>query len=229
MRRPTKVNSLKFLIDSGFSPNTIIDIGVQHKTAELISQFPGKKHILIEPVEEFKHAIRENYKSVDHEHLLVAAGDFDGKTTLHTRNIMGDESNITHATINQNSPLTWDKSREIDVRKLDTLIRDGNYELPFLLKIDVDGMEMAVLNGAVESLKQIDCVIIEASLATISAKVQFLRSSGFILWDIVDLCYYYDNLSQVDLIFISNTLHATDKLNPWSNFKFKPGTWVPFT
>ena len=41
----------------GFRPQTVIDVGVADGTFELYRAFPNAKHLLIEPLEEFKPAL----------------------------------------------------------------------------------------------------------------------------------------------------------------------------
>ena len=82
--------------------------------------------------------------------------------------------------------------------------KSRNCPKPYLLKLDVDGHELPILRGAEETLGNTSCVVIESPLCYLSERVSYLESKGFKLWDIVDLCYYCDNLHQVDLIFLSD-------------------------
>lgn len=87
------------------------------------------------------------------------------------------------------------------VRKLDTLLREYLLPRPYLLKIDVDGAELQILEGSQESLPRINVVVIEAGMRNFYERASFLVNHGFELFDIVDPCYYDDLLRQFDMIF----------------------------
>jgi hypothetical protein len=101
-----------------------------------------------------------------------------------------------------------DESREIEVKTVDSIYEDIHIEGPVLLKIDVDGIEVKVLQGA-KSILRNDCVVvIEASIADESPRfnrvVEYLSSYGYEVYDIVDPLYRQSDwhLWQVDLIFV---------------------------
>jgi hypothetical protein len=75
-----------------------------------------------------------------------------------------------------------------------------------ILKIDVDGGEIAVLRGS-SSLLALDTVLIieGALLDTADARfgqiIEFMRSSGYECFDIIELVYRFDDvLWQADLV-----------------------------
>jgi FkbM family methyltransferase len=224
MRIPSKQNSLEFLRNQGLSVGTIIDIGVQDQTKELIQVFPDLKHILFEPVEEYYPLIAQSYKSIDYDLIKCAVSNENGTAVLNVTSQDNERGFITHSQIGskENTPL----ARTVEKITLDSFFEKNNYPKPDLLKIDVDGHEIPILEGSVNSLNDCSCVVIEAPLAVLLQRMNFLTSRGFILWDIVDLAYYYDNLSQVDLIFLNKTEKNKANFNPWSNFEFKWDQWV---
>lgn len=224
MRIPSKLNSLQFLRSRGLSVATVIDIGVQTQTKELIQVFPDLKHILFEPVEEYYSIITQSYKSIDFDLIKSAVSNENGTAVLNVISQDNKSGFITHSHIGskENTPL----ARTVQTITLDSFFERNNYPKPYLLKIDVDGHEIPILEGSVNSLNDCSCVIIEAPLNVLPQRMNFLTSRGFVLWDIVDLAYYYDNLSQVDLIFINQTEKNKPDFNPWMNFDFKWDQWV---
>lgn len=224
-RTPTKRSSLKLLRQHGLRVGTIIDVGVQGETRELIETFPDKKHLLFEPVIENNEQIKKNYARIDYELINVAASDEDGGGLLEVHTHPGSGPNHTsrliepHDRITDNLPHLKDylqtvAQRSIAQAKLDTIIGRGSYEKPYLIKIDVDGNELKILDGASETLKDSSCVIIEAPLSDLFLRGNYLHNLGFVLWDIVDLGYYCDHLSYVDLIFLSPE-ERQRAFNPW--------------
>jgi len=232
-RRPTKIDALRFLLQNGFQPRTIIDVGVQHGTQELISLFPDQTHILIEPVEEYQETIQQNYAAIKEAVFIwAAASNKSGTGILAVTNILHqDDNTITHAYL---TPARGGVgTREVRLVTLDEVLAQRDYDKPYLLKVDVDGRELEVLQGATEMLRDTGCIIIEAPLQrplnALITRANFLESQGFILWDIVDLCYYYGNLSQVDLIFLSRELKREATFAPWEHYAFQPDAWVELT
>ena len=72
-----------------------------------------------------------------------------------------------------------------------------------MLKIDVDVAELEILEGSLETLPEVNVVVIEAGMRNFFERATFLVSNGFELFDIVDPCYYYDQLRQFDMIFVN--------------------------
>jgi len=101
-----------------------------------------------------------------------------------------------------------DESREIEVKTVDAIYEDMDIEGPVLLKIDVDGIEIKVLQGSKSILRKDCVVVIEASMADENPRfntvVEFLSSYGYAVYDIVDPLYRQSDwhLWQVDLIFV---------------------------
>jgi hypothetical protein len=96
------------------------------------------------------------------------------------------------------------------------------------MKIDVDGNELAVLNGAVQTLRSVDVVIIEAAVHhQFLDRLSFLMKHGFALVDIVDLCYYKDTLWQVDLVMVRQPLlNQYPALTPFSRSPFSAKDYI---
>jgi len=113
--------------------------------------------------------------------------------------------------------------------RLDTIMKEIDCVGPYLLKIDVDGHEIPILNGAKETFRDVSILIVEASVSTIRWKLDLVESSGFQLVDIVDLCYYHGVLSQVDLIFVKSEWVARCRdLVPWQSKAFAWSAWHRF-
>lgn len=221
-RQPTKRQSFALLKSMGLKVETVIDVGVEKSTPELIEAFPYAHHILIEPVEEFRSQIEVNYSSVSHTLVQAAASDRDGSVGIVTRS-QGDREDITHSSVDEKSRLN--SVRQI---KLDTLLDSLKPKPPYLVKIDVDGHERQVVSGAQKAIKNSACVVIEAPLNVLKERHDMLSDLGLKLWDITDLCYYYETLSQVDLIFINPVFMKAPELNPMVSRAFDWNEWKPY-
>jgi FkbM family methyltransferase len=222
-RLPKKENALRSLRKNGLDVGTILDVGVQHETLELKNTFPELKHFLFEPVEEYYEFIQSNYENLDHELVRGALSDKEGEDVLSITKMGADT--ITHSSLDGAFGGEVAERRVIKTITLDSFLQDRNCPKPYLLKLDVDGHELPILRGAQETLKSTSCVVIEAPLCYLSERVSYLESKGFHLWDIVDLCYYYGNLHQVDLIFLSAQEKQKAPFSPWQNFDFDWEQW----
>ena len=222
-RLPKKENALLGLRESGLDVGMIIDVGVKHETPELKKAFPDLKHFLFEPVEEYYELIRKNYEDLDYELVKAALSDKNGENLLAITK-MGSDT-ITHSSLDGALGGEVTENRIIKTMTLDGFLKGRNCPKPYLLKLDVDGHEMPILRGAEETLKDTSCVVIEAPLCYLPERVSYLESKGFHLWDIVDLCYYYGNLHQVDLIFLSDSEKKKAPFSPWENYEFDWAQW----
>ena len=115
-------------------------------------------------------------------------------------------------------------ARTVQKRRLDTLLAGMDFPTPYLLKVDVDGAELAVLDGAGDRLRDCSVICIESPLACLHERIGRLTAAGFRPYDIVDLCYYDEQLAQVDLVFVRADLFDACGLNLWAD-GFDLGKW----
>ena len=205
-RHPLKGDSFRLLREMGVPVKTVLDVGILTSTYELIKAYGDTHQILIEPIVEFEERIRANYDraGISYELVKVAASDRDGETQMSTKSVR-DGVQITHARMTEDTSEPGDY-RTVPMKKLDTLVSERSLDGPFLLKIDVDGAEMSVLKGAQETLKKCNIVCIETGIFTWFERAEFIRSQGFQLFDITDICYYDNQFVQADLIFVNTKM-----------------------
>ena len=199
-QRASKLNALFNLKNSGFNPAVVFDVGAQVGTPELYNAYPDAHHVFIEPVVECIPILNEIADKLHSARVInCAVSNVNGSTTLSVTPSRQYSSIDTKM---------GDESRQIDVKTVDSIYEDLHIEGPVLLKIDVDGVEIKVLQGS-KTILRLDCVVvIEASIADegprFNGVVEFLSSYGFSVYDIVDPLYRQKDwhLWQVDLIFI---------------------------
>ncbi len=199
-QRSGKLNALFNLKQSGFLPSVVFDVGAQVGTPELYSAFPDAHHVFIEPVTECLPVLNDIAGQLKSACVInCAVSNINGTTSL----------SVTPSRQYSSIDIKMgDETREIDVRTVDSIYEDLHIDGPILLKIDVDGIEIKVLQGSKSVLRH-DCVIvIEASIADdhprFNRVVEYLSSYGYEVYDIVDPLYRQSDwhLWQVDLIFI---------------------------
>lgn len=210
MRHPTKADSLERLKSMGLPIGAVIDVGVLSGTPDLMRAFPDKPHILFEPIAEWNETIEAAYANIPHELVNVAVSDKIGTATLELQSVVPGMK-VSHARLSD-VIRTGCTSRAVETSTLDALLESRAYEKPYLLKIDVDGAELAILKGATRTLQDCSAVIIEAGVANFAQRIRPLEAAGFDLFDVVDLCYYDDRLAQFDLVYVNAKLVAELKL-----------------
>jgi FkbM family methyltransferase len=195
----TQIRSLNF------APQTVIDVGAALGTFDLYETFPDAEHILIEPVVENEpYLIKICQKLKNASYLIAAATEQSGEIMLTVN------ANLIHssADFETHQPTAETDVRRIPAITLDQLCVERNLTPPYLLKIDVDGNEVDVLRGATRMLQQTEYVIIEVSLFNqIHKVIDFMRSQGFVIYDILDLAARPTDqaLWQADMAFVKES------------------------
>lgn len=228
---PVMKSRLQWLRSCGVDAMTVLDAGVQYGTPFLQEVWPEACHLLFEPIDQYYPSIKRAYSNQKWELFPVALSDTDGQSWQ--LGISADKSGkVTESRLSDTPcelteiPNLISCSKVARVR-LDSVMADRQDPQPYLLKLDVDGHEISVLNGAVETMAKCSIVIVEAAIHTIGAKIAILEGAGFDLVDIVDLCYYYQHMSQVDLIFVHRAWVAKcPDLRPWQTKQFEWEAWV---
>jgi len=205
MRRPLKMESFRKLISLGIPIETVLDIGILTGTGELMAVFGDKRHLLVEPIEEWNDTINASYTKhkIDYTLINVAASDENGTMNMETTSVIPGRA-ISHARLTDRA--IGENVRSVSVRTIDSLMQDYPLPGPYLLKIDVDGVEIKVIRGAKETLKSVNVIVIEANIKNFLERATYLKGSGFELFDIVDPCYYDGRLRQFDLVFLNSAM-----------------------
>jgi FkbM family methyltransferase len=226
-RHPIKKHCFEQIRRLGIPISTIVDVGIQTGTPELMESFPDKPHLLFEPIEEWHPQIRATYtkKGINHHLFGVAASDKDGQINLRTASIREGQP-VTHARITTDT--AGANLRSVVTRRLDTLLPELSETGPFLLKLDVDGAELDILKGAAGILPNCPIIVIETNITNFAPRVAAVTAAGFTLFDIVDLVYYDDRLRVADLVFSNDATINSCGLDMYKQVfdlaKYKPYT-----
>jgi FkbM family methyltransferase len=204
--RSTMAACLRRMRGTGFSPGLIIDVGAATGTLEIYDAFPGVSLVLIEPLREFERDLRRVCEKRSGRYIIAAASDSNGSTTIHVHDhdLFGSSfyREVEGAAVDGTE-------RQVSTVRLDDVIGPECGSL--LTKIDVQGAELTVLDGATNTLQRSEIVILESLLydTLIGApqfedRLSYMKKSGFVVYDICDLLYrpLDGALSQVDLIFV---------------------------
>ena len=84
--------------------------------------------------------------------------------------------------------------REVQVEALDEVIREQKKSGPFILKLDTHGFEIPILEGAVETLKNTELIIVEVYGFYVAPNsllfwqiCEYLDKQGFRMIDMLDM------------------------------------------
>jgi len=197
---------LAHMKEQGFKPHSIIDVGVANGTKDLYEAFPESHFILVEPLSEFEaymRGLKSKYR-VDYE---LAAASTQGTITLNVHPDLCGSSTLKEV---EDSDVNG-VERTVPCVTLDSLIEKYSLDTPLLIKIDVQGGELDVLNGAKNAMKMADAINLEVSLfgffdggPQLYDIVTFMKQNDFVVYEIYDgRNRLLDGaLAQVDVMFV---------------------------
>lgn len=188
----------------GLVPQTVFDIGVAYGTYELYREFPDAFYYLVDPTSDSLRYMRQLSRQLDCEVLNVAMSDHDGEMEIEVR------ADIQGSTFFEEiGPRDVRRRETVTVRRFDTLIE--SFKRPALAKIDVQGSELAVVEGMGERIRDLDAVVAETStLATIKGGpelhdlIGLMKARGFVAFDVLGYARRpLDHaLAQIDVLFV---------------------------
>lgn len=194
----------------GMEFKTVIDVGVAFGTPDLYASLKGGgrgvKLYLVEPVPKCAPILKKFEQELGATTFNVAAGAEDGTISFNV-----------HSDVSGSSAFDQWEGAEMDgeavtvpLRRLDTLI-PAPLARPALLKVDTQGSELLVLEGAAGLLDQIDVIILECSFHQLRKNapefneiVVRMNELGFACYETLEGHYRsLDNaMAQVDLVFV---------------------------
>ena len=100
------------------------------------------------------------------------------------------------------------KKETVSMKRLDTLIHEKELPLPDFIKIDVQGAELLVLEGAPACMLSAEVIMLEVSITKfnegapiIHDVLQFMADRGFVMFDVVESSRIGEVLTQMDVLF----------------------------
>lgn len=148
---------------------TVIDLGANMGQFALAvaANHPSARLICVEPIPTQAATLREALASLDAEVHEVAVGNRNGTTEFFQHAYADSSSTLPMAALHKEAfPFAADVSLQylVTVRRLDDILAGQRLERPLLLKLDLQGGELAALQGATDVLRNVDLLLIETSL-----------------------------------------------------------------
>lgn len=199
------------LLSLHIRPRSVIDIGVASGTPSLYAHFlaSSSQYLLVEPDPYHFPSLSSLASSLPAIMERVACGSFRGETVLH--------SFFDHRKSSLKSPLRPLRPAGdivVPVETLDHLVSKHRLPAPYLVKIDTEGSEDAVIRGGTRAFSDACGAIIEVSFAprflddaSFSDIVCLMKDRGFEVFDIVAGAVDATGLlCQADVLFIRHDL-----------------------
>jgi FkbM family methyltransferase len=190
----------------GFLPRTVIDVGVADGTPDLYRVYPEPDYLLIDPLAEYEGVIKRLLSTrLRGSYICAAAASQSGTLDIV---VQGSSSGIFREVDHSDSDAPV---RTVPAVTLDHVVAERRLATPYLLKADVQGAELQVLNGAISTLKGTEVLILEVSLlqavaegAVLADVIGWMDDQGFATYDIFGGHFrpYDGALAQVDFVFV---------------------------
>ena len=164
----TSFKMISGLVRQEILPKTVIDVGANVGQFAVASAklFSDVTVYSFEPNPDCVAALRKNVSSLDNVVVYpVALGDEERELAFHVNSHSHSSSFLPLA---KGHVSAFPDAREVGtiqvkLSTLDKVFADIELHGPVLLKLDVQGYEAQVLRGAVDTLKRVDYVVLEAS------------------------------------------------------------------
>lgn len=174
----------------GFSPKHVIDVGANTGTwtRRAMEFFPKAAYTLLEPQDHLKSHIEDLITGgFEVSWINAAAGDSPGTATLTIPH--RDDSSSLVPTAEQ-AAAAGHKRIEVKVTTLNEVVSSHHAPVPELVKIDAEGYDLKVLEGASDLFGRTEIFLIEVAVCaqgienTISSTMKRMDEIGYRLIDI---------------------------------------------
>jgi FkbM family methyltransferase len=188
----TFTNTLKGLAAKGLHYGTVIDLGcadghffLQHYS---LGFFAGAVPVNVDANPIYEDSLKAIKHTLGGEYVIAAVSDEVGEVEL----TLGSHPYWSSLLV-EGEPY-WQRINDqhrgkvkVPAVTVDALSQRLSVPPPFLLKLDIQGAELRVLEGAKETLKQTDVVICEVDLMDFHSLDHALNHAGFALFDVTEL------------------------------------------
>ena len=200
------VDYLKYIISKKMKIKTVYDVGAHNgewSTAVQNLALPNSKFILFEA-------------NPMHEESLSESGfDFFNGTALSKPGVKSVEFFLGPGghgdSYYKENTKFFDKCESITLPAitLDSVIKKENLPKPDFIKLDTQGSELDILNGAKSIFDTVKLIYVEIPILsynkgapTFQEYIDFFKSKNFVPIDIVDIGRMEDTLVQIDVLFM---------------------------
>ena len=205
-----RLGTLLDLRNRGFGPKQVLDIGASNGcwTRECRMIYPSATYFMVDPLEENRYALEKLSEQSDGKvnFIIAAAGSSAGSMMLNVQEDLVGSSFLKDA-----DPRFKGTPREVQVISVDDLVHDNKIKKPDLLKLDVQGFELNVLEGSLTIFGHTEVIILETSFFEFCEGIElfyevidYMNSKEYIFYDILTIMRrpYDGALAQIDAVFV---------------------------
>ena len=176
-----------------FNPKHIVDVGANHGTwtREALKMFPDCKYTLIEPQAWMKESITDLLETNPNISFNgVGAGKEKG---IFKFTIVDRDDSCSFIYSKTQAQENGYKQIEVPVITLNDLIEQKSLPVPDIIKIDAEGLDLDVLEGASNFFGKTEIFMVEAGIVSKTIPNSFLNAikymdeKGYRLFDITEL------------------------------------------
>jgi len=193
-----------------FYPKHIVDVGANHGTwtREALRYFPDAHYTLLEP----QHWLKKSFQDIldansKVQFYPVGAGEKEGSFQF---TIVDRDDSCSFRYSQEEAKAAGFEQIEIPVVTLNALLSNSELPVPDIIKIDAEGLDIAVLKGASNFFGKTEIFIVEAGVVNKSFDNSFLKLINFMdekdyrLFEITDLNRPFQPqvLWLVELVFV---------------------------
>jgi len=204
--------AIERLFNKGVRYSTVIDVGCAdgHFFLSHMRWFPGAVPLNIDANRLYEESLKAIKDAVGGNYRISAITDYVGDIEI------TESVHPYWSSIRPEGDLYWSRINDLVKTKvnvstttLDTLVRELALKPPYLLKLDVQGAEEAVLAGARAVLGNTHAVVCEADIDDFHDIDAILAQAGFCLYDITQLSRLKDGtLGWFYPIYVNNKLEG---------------------
>lgn len=199
--------SLKHLRGQGYTPSLIVDVGAAEGTPALNNTWPKVETLWLEPLKEFEPQLKALGQRHPGRYIIAAAGSEKGTLKFNVHGNLYGSSLLQ----DKGGSIADGVPRQVPIVRLDDEVDMARAGDEVLLKVDVQGAELQVLDGARELLKHCAVVVLETNFFELHNGapqffdvLKYMHDRGFVAYDIFDGHNrpIDDALAQRDVLFV---------------------------
>lgn len=194
----------------GFTPHHIVDVGANHGTwtREALHHFPEAYYTLLEPQNWLKHSFQDILDTNSKVHFYpVGAGEKEGSFQF---TIVDRDDSCSFRYSQEEAKASGFEQIDIQVVTLNDLLKNSELPIPDIIKIDAEGLDIAVLKGASNFFGKTEIFMVEAGVVnklfdnSFLKLINFMDENNYRLFDITDINRPFQPqvLWLVELVFV---------------------------
>jgi FkbM family methyltransferase len=199
--------ALQHLVDKGFRPKVVVDIGSAkgYWTLNAAWRWKSAEFFMIDPLAESEPDLKKICEDPRFHYILSAVGKEPGELLMNVTPDCDGSSLLEFP-----NPVA-DRQRRVPIETLDRLIESGRIKPPQFVKLDVQGFEMNVLEGGAKLFESAEVFIIEVNFfefmpgcPRVQDIITYMAGRGFYPFDFAGFLRrpHENDLGQADIVFV---------------------------